>query len=204
MKIKICGLTRPADIDAANAYRPNYIGFVFAPTRRFVSDEQAAALKARLDKSIPAVGVFVNEPQEHIDALCRAGTIDMVQLHGEEDADYIAALRRRLPDGIPIILAQKVQSTEQILAADALDVDYLLLDTYRKGVLGGTGESFCWELIPKKLRHPFFLAGGLDATNLTQAAAYAPDCLDVSSGAETDGHKDPEKMRELIAQTRRL
>lgn len=200
MKIKICGLTRPEEIAAVNEALPDYIGFVFAPSRRQVSREQAAELKKRLDPRVLAVGVFVGAPAEEIAALCEAGIIDLIQLHGEEDAAYIAALRAQT--GAPIIRAVRVRNTEQILAAETLPCDYLLLDSYREGMAGGTGEPFDRSLIPA-LRKPFFLAGGIGPDTIREAAAHRPYCLDISSGAETGGRKDPYKINTLVRAVRR-
>ncbi len=195
MNIKICGLTRMADIDAVNDALPDYIGFVFAESRRKVGLEAAAAMKARLDPRIRAVGVFVNADMRNIYHLCEKGVIDLVQLHGDEDTDYITALKKEIH--CPVIKAVRVQSPKQVLETEALLCDYLLLDTYRKNAHGGTGESFDYALIPP-LTKPFFLAGGLHAGNIKQAAAQNPFCLDVSSGVETDGIKDAEKIRKIV------
>ena len=92
-RIKICGLKRMEDILAVNEYKPEYIGFVFADTKRFVSDELAAKLKGALDKEIQAVGVFVNEPIDHVVKLVSEGTIDVIQLHGQEDINYVNQFR---------------------------------------------------------------------------------------------------------------
>lgn len=202
MKIKICGLTRPSDIQAVNLYHPDYIGFVFARTRRFVSDEQAAVLKGLLDPSIPAVGVFVNEPVSHVAELCERGIIDLIQLHGDETEEYVQRLRRRVEK--PIIRALRVRSAQQIAQADTKGFDYLLLDAYNKNTYGGTGECFQWSLIPP-LSTPYFLAGGLDEHNL-KAAAAASDavCLDLSSGAETNDIKDADKIRRLVSIVRSI
>lgn len=95
-RIKICGLKRTEDIQAVNEYKPEYIGFVFAHTKRFVSDELAAELKSALDKGIRAVGVFVNEPIDHVVKLVSEGTIDVIQLHGQEDENYVNQLKKEL------------------------------------------------------------------------------------------------------------
>lgn len=198
-KIKICGLTRQEDIDIVNEVLPDYIGFVFAESRRRVSPEEAAALKMRLDERIRAVGVFVNADIADIEALCRNSVIDLVQLHGDEDSDYIAALMKKI--SCPVIKAVRVQSTQQVLDTAALPVDYLLLDTYKKDAYGGTGTVFDYKLIPK-LDKPFFLAGGLNAGNIKEAMAASPYCLDISSGVETDGVKDGAKIREIVGTIR--
>ena len=112
MKIKICGLKTPADVEKVNRYKPEYIGFVFANTKRFVTDEQASEMKKLLDKEIKAVGVFVDEPIEHVISLCNRGIIDVVQLHGAESEDYIREIKQKTD--ITVIKATKVQTAQQV------------------------------------------------------------------------------------------
>lgn len=205
---------KPCDIEYANRVKPDLVGFVFANTRRKISSAQAKQFREALDAEIPTVGVFVNEDIPVIASLVQDGCIDMIQLHGEEDADYIRRLRE-ICDA-PVIKAVKVQTVEQIRQAAALPVDYLLLDTYRKGVLGGTGEAFDWELLREAkaaagdtaegalFGKPYFLAGGLHAGNLREAAALGSYGLDVSSGIETDGSKDFTKMVEVMELVRKF
>ena len=207
-KIKLCGMKKPCDIEYANRVKPDFVGFIFANTRRKISASQAKQFRKALDAEIPAVGVFVNEDISVIASLVQDGCIDMIQLHGEEDADYIRRLREICD--VTVIKAVKVQTVEQIRQAAALPVDYLLLDTYRKGVLGGTGEAFDWELLRaakaaagdtaegELFGKPYFLAGGLHAGNLREAAALGSYGLDVSSGIETDGSKDFTTMVEVM------
>lgn len=205
---------KPCDIEYANRVKPDLVGFVFANTRRKISATQAKQFREALDAEIPTVGVFVNEDIPVIASLVQDGCIDMIQLHGEEDADYIRRLRKICD--VPVIKAVKVQTVEQIRQAAALPVDYLLLDTYRKGVLGGTGEAFDWELLREAkaaagdtaegalFGKPYFLAGGLHAGNLREAAALGSYGLDVSSGIETDGSKDFTKMVEVMELVRKF
>jgi phosphoribosylanthranilate isomerase len=199
VKIKICGLSRAEDIAAANNVQPDYIGFVFAKSRRQVSPEKAAELRRGLAAGIQAVGVFVNEPAENVARLAESGVIDIIQLHGDEDEAYLKNLRQ-LTDK-PIIKAVRVQSPEQILRAEKLPCDMLLLDTYTPGQYGGSGQMFDRLLLPK-LTKPWFMAGGLAADNLAAAVRECgenlPYAVDVSSGAETDGVKDAEKMLKLV------
>lgn len=213
-KIKLCGMMKPCDIEYANRVKPDFVGFIFANTRRKISAAQAKQFREALDAEIPAVGVFVNEDIPVITSLVLDGCIDMIQLHGEEDADYIRCLREVCD--VPVIKAVKVQTVEQIRQTAALPVDYLLLDTYRKGVLGGTGEAFDWELLREAkaaagdtaegelFGKPYFLAGGLHAGNLREAAALGSYGLDVSSGIETDGSKDFTKMVEVMELVRKF
>ena len=213
-KIKLCGMMKPCDIEYANRVKPDFVGFIFANTRRKISAAQAKQFREALDAEIPAVGVFVNEDISVITSLVQNGCIDLIQLHGEEDADYIRRLREVCD--VPVIKAVKVQIVEQIQQTAALPVDYLLLDTYRKGVLGGTGEAFDWELLREAkaaagdaaegelFGKPYFLAGGLHAGNLREAAALGSYGLDVSSGIETDGSKDFTKMVEVMELVRKF
>ncbi len=194
MKIKLCGLTRSQDILAANDCLPDYIGFVFANSRRQVTPRRAYELRTLLNSRIQAVGVFVNAPVEEIAALYDEGIIDFAQLHGDEDAAYLCALRSICP--CPIIKAVRVSEKRDILKAQTLPSDFLLLDTYVQGQMGGSGKPFHHGLIPP-LTKPFFLAGGISAHNLVQAMRANPYALDVSSGIETDGSKDAQKMVEL-------
>jgi len=153
-------------------------------------------MKNVLDRRIKAVGIFVNTAANEIVQMCKDNIIDVIQLHGDEDLSYIAKLRNEVSN--PIIKAVRMQDTCQLLEAQSLPCDYLLLDTYRKDVYGGSGESFDWSLIPK-LEKPYFLAGGLNAGNIETAAAQChPYCLDVSSGVETDGLKDRDKIKEIV------
>lgn len=200
-RIKICGVKRREDIEIVNKYKPDYIGFVFADTFRKVDFDTARQLKASLDRSIQAVGVFVNEPIESIERLCKCRVIDVIQLHGDEDGEYIRRLRAAV--SCNIIKGVRVRSKEQILQEEHKDCDFLLLDAYKKDVYGGTGKKFNWDLIPKSLAKKYFLAGGLDVTNVAEAIkALRPFCVDVSSSVETDGVKDESKIREIIEKVR--
>lgn len=198
MKIKLCGLTRPCDIEAVNELKPDYIGFVFAKkSRRYVSPEKAEELKAMLAPGIQAVGVFVNEEPERIVSLLEAGTIDVAQLHGQEGEREIRRLRE-LTDH-PLIQAFRIDTEQDVERANASMADYVLLDSGA----GGTGTVFDWDLL-QAIRRPYFLAGGLDTENLgTVKAKLNPYGIDVSSGIETDGYKDKEKMTAFVAAARK-
>lgn len=194
-KIKICGLSRECDIEFANRHKPDYIGFVFAKSKRQVTDGQAMKLKALLNPSILAAGVFVNDSIEHIDTLCRNGIIDIVQLHGDEDEAYINALKSRVKN--PIIKAVRVQSAGDILEAETLPCDFLLFDTYIKETYGGSGSTFNHDMIPP-VKKPFFVAGGLNVDNIRSVCNRGFYGLDISSGVETDGFKDETKIKRVI------
>lgn len=196
-KIKLCGLKRECDIEAVNKLNPDFIGFVFAEkSKRYVNPIEAAKLKEMLSKDIKAVGVFVNESPEAVAELLNKGTIDMAQLHGSEDEEYISRLRS-LTDK-PLIKAIKVQSKADIEAADESSADYVLLDSG-----AGTGMTFNWQLI-KGIKRPYFLAGGLTPENVAEAVkTLNPYAVDVSSGIETDGLKDEAKMADFVSIVRK-
>ena len=198
-KIKLCGLSRPCDIRAANELLPDYIGFVFAPkSRRYVSPEKAAELKRMLDPGIRAAGVFVDEQPQVIEALVSRGVIDAVQLHGREDEDYIQDLRRRLGN-TRILQAFSIRSERDAKRAEESSADLILADSPG----GGTGEVFDWGML-RKVARPYFLAGGLNPDNAGDAVnALAPYGVDVSSGIETGGEKDRKKMEKFVLAVRR-
>ncbi len=197
-KIKICGICRPEDIKAINQVLPDYIGFVFAESKRKISLDDAVNLKKLLNPAVKTVGVFVNENINRLIELCDLKVIDIVQLHGDENESYILELKNKIRN--PIIKAVRVRSQQDIKAAEDLPCDYLLLDSYKDNAYGGTGKTFDWSLIPKKSerKKPIFLAGGINRDNLSDALSAEPYCIDVSSGVETDGKKDPEKIKDTV------
>lgn len=197
-KIKICGLFRPEDIAAVNRAKPDYAGFVFAPSRRQVSPDRAARLIAQLDPAILPVGVFVNEsPATAARIAARAG-MRVIQLHGEEDAAYLTQLRS-LTD-CEVWKAVRVKDADSLSTMEGLNVERFLLDAYVQGEYGGCGESFRWELLNGLGRRDFILAGGLHEGNLGEALrTVRPYCVDLSSGAETKGLKDARKIEALVS-----
>lgn len=196
-KIKLCGLTRPEDITAANALEPDFVGFVFAPkSRRYVTGEQARTLRNQLSSSIQAVGVFVDEEPEQVAALLEAGIIDLAQLHGREDEGYLERLRALTEK--PIIQAFQIKTPNDLERAKSSSADYILLDSG-----AGTGTTFDWGLLTS-VRRPYFLAGGLGPDNVVQAVrTLHPWGVDVSSGIETGGVKDFHKMAAFVAAVRK-
>lgn len=195
-RIKLCGLTRPCDIEAANRLKPDYIGFVFAKkSRRYVSPEQAEALKKQLSPEIRAVGVFVSEDPETVAGLLNRGIIDLAQLHGSEDEAYLTRLRD-LTDR-PLLQAFRIAGEEDLHRAESSSADGILLDAG-----AGDGAVFDWKLL-KGWSRPYFLAGGLEPGNVREAIrTLQPWGVDVSSGIETDGKKDPEKMAAFVTAVR--
>lgn len=196
-RIKICGLNRPQDINAVNLWKPDYAGFVFAPGKRQISPSTARQLRDLLLSEILSVGVFVNSPIEEIIPLIRDHTIGLIQLHGDEDEEYIKALKKHPDFQAPIIKAVRVRSKEDILQANECSADFLLFDTYSKDSYGGSGRAFDWNMIPD-IKKPWFLAGGLGASNIKEAMKTNAFCLDLSSSVETEGLKDPVKIKEII------
>ncbi len=197
-KIKLCGLRRSEDILAANELKPDYIGFVFAKkSRRYVSPSEAYRLKSMLAPGIEAVGVFVDESVDTVYEYLSRGIIDIAQLHGHEDDEYIRKLKA-LTDK-PVIKALKVESKEDIEVANQSVADMVLLD-------GGAGDGKTWEWsLIKCIKRPYFLAGGLDESNIEEAVnVLKPYAVDVSSGIETDGVKDPDKMKRFVEKVRKV
>lgn len=196
-KIKLCGLSRRCDIEAANALMPDYVGFVFAEgSKRRVTPAQARALKNALSPGILAVGVFVDEDPATVAALLGGGIIDAAQLHGGEDAAYIRALRRMTDR--PIWQAFRVRTRADVEQAGRSEADCILLDAG-----AGTGTAFDWGLLDR-VERPYFLAGGLDTENVAGAIRLLrPFGVDVSSGIESGGGKDAEKMAAFVAAVRR-
>ncbi len=208
MKIKLCGLKRIEDIEAVNEAKPDYIGFIFVKkSRRYVSPETAEQLKQQLDHEIEAVGVFVNEDINKIIEQTKKQVIDVIQLHGEEDITYVKNLKKAV--SVPIIKAismTKPDAGQQIRMWEISDVDYLLLDSGN----GGTGEQFNYKLLQEigNLKKPYFLAGGLHPENLENAVQQLqnnqPYALDLSSGIETNGIKDMDKIKKAVEAARRI
>ncbi len=203
VKIKLCGLTRLEDIEAANRLKPEYIGFVlWDKSSRFVSRQQGAVLKKALLPGIKAVGVFVDEDPKTVASYLEEGIIDIAQLHGSEDRNYIRAMRRLSPDKeiIKAIRIEPESSLEDLLIRfRGCEPDYFLFDSGT-----GSGQKFNWDRIKGvELERPFFLAGGLDPDNVAEAIGeLGPYAVDVSSGIETDKKKDADKMERFVAAVR--
>lgn len=188
-KIKMCGLRREEDIFAVNKILPEFAGFIFAPKSfRHVAEENFLALKKILDKKILAVGVFVDEKISKVAKM--AENLDLIQLHGAEDENYISTLRNFTDK--KIIKAFKIKTAADLKIAEKSSADFILLD-------GGAGEGkvFDWTLL-KDFDRKYFLAGGLNCENVSDAIKILkPFAVDVSSGIETDKFKDAEKMKKF-------
>lgn len=197
-KIKICGLKRPIDIDYVNEALPDYCGFIIQVPKssRNVSPETVRLLRKRLDPSIKPVGVFVNADPEEILRLTEDGTLGAVQLHGEESPTYITSLKQKI--SVPVIKAYSISSPEDMKKANESPGDFILLDHGK----GGTGTAFDWSLLHRAER-PYFLAGGLNPENLAGAIqSFHPYGVDLSSGVETGGYKDRNKILAAVAAVR--
>ncbi|MCR4739037.1 MAG: phosphoribosylanthranilate isomerase [Lachnospiraceae bacterium] len=196
-EIKICGLTRLEDINNVNLLMPEYAGFVFyKKSRRYVGGKQAAALRRALSAKIRAVGVFVDDDPGMIADLVSEGIIDMIQLHGFEDDKYIETLRH-FTDA-QIIKAFLIHDDNDLKKAETCTSDHILLDAGK-----GDGKTFDWSIL-KDIKRPYFLAGGLNPQNVSGAViSLDPFAVDVSSGVETDGIKDPVKMKAFVNAVRR-
>lgn len=198
-KIKICGLRRPEDIVYVNEAKPDFAGFIIdvPKSRRNVPREKVRELTALLSPKILPVGVFVNAPMETILSLVTDGTLKAVQLHGQESQSYLEELKKQV--AVPLIRAFSIRSPEDLTEAEKSPADFVLLDNGA----GGTGETFDWSLL-SSFNRPFFLAGGLRLENIAEAVSrFHPYALDLSSGVETDGYKDKEKIIAAVAAVRR-
>lgn len=195
-RIKLCGMMRREDIEAVNSLLPDYCGFILSDGfRRSIGRDEFSELSELLDKRVKCVGVFVNEPIETI-ASEYAARLDLIQLHGSEDNEYIRTLSDMT--GKPVIKAFRITSEADIHAADRSAADYVLLDSGT-----GTGRTFDHSLI-KDIDRPFFLAGGLTPDNIGEALSrFSPFAVDASSSLETDGRKDRIKMTEFVNAVRK-
>ena len=195
-RIKFCGIRREEDVGYVNLVRPDYAGFVLAPGfRRTVSVQEAGRLSSLLDEGIVPVGVFVDEPPENVARLLEDGTISIAQLHGMEDEEYLSRLRD-FTSGT-LMKCFRVSSRGDVEAASCCSADLVMLDSGT-----GTGKAFDWSLA-EGLGRDFFLAGGLDPSNVGEAIKRMhPTAVDTSSGIETDGFKDYEKMEAFVKAVR--
>ena len=194
VKIKICGVRRLEDIEIANKYGPDYIGFVFAKSKRQVTPDLASKLKANLDPNIKAVGVFVDASADKILELYEDEIIDMVQLHGSESEEFILNLKEKTNHELKIIKAIEIHDGIDITEYDDSQADYLLFDSGK-----GSGKTFDWNSIKINLKHEFFIAGGLTSHNINEAInEFNPYAVDLSSSLEVNGFKDENKIREIM------
>lgn len=193
--IKLCGMRRAEDISYANEFLPDHIGFILSKGfRRTVDINFAAELVKKLDSRIKKVGVFVDEDPENVKKAADMLGLDVIQLHGSEDREYIKSLNIN----IPLWKAVRVRTAEDIYRAEELGCDHLLLDSFVQGAVGGSGVKGDWELIKStKISLPFFLAGGINADNLSDALSVSEN-VDISGGTETGGVKDRKKIKRIM------
>lgn len=196
VRVKVCGITRLEDALLAIELGADALGFIFYPkSPRNISIEDAKNITGKLPPFVQTVGVFVNEEVDVVRDIARSATLDIVQLHGNEDTSYMKAL------GLKFIKALRVSTHEDVLPAKdfiSAGASAILLDTYKVGIEGGTGETFDWEIALKAKEYgPIVLSGGLNPENVASAIAQvSPYAIDVCSGVEASpGKKDIDKMR---------
>lgn len=199
-KVKLCGLRTVEDILCVNEVKADIAGVIFTERfKRHVDEDTARKMKAALSPDIPLTGVFVDEPVSRIERLVRDGVIDYAQLHGSEDDAFIKELRMRCSGikGFKIIKAFQIKSVSDLDTAGLSEADMVLLD-------GGTGEGRAFDrTLIKDFGRDYILAGGLAPDNVAEAVReFHPAAVDVSSGTETDGKKDPEKMKRFVMNVR--
>lgn len=200
-KLKICGLRRSEDISYVNEFLPDYAGFILSEQFwRHISLDLLAQLTSRLSDKITPVGVFVNETVETIIPFSKY--LGVIQLHGDEDNNFIRTLKKHTD--CEIWKAIRPQSPDEISNACQGCADKLLIDSFSKNSVGGTGVVGNWEIIKSaEITKPFFLAGGISSDNIREAIeTVRPYGIDVSSSVETDKKKDKEKIRTIIKKAR--
>lgn len=197
-RVKICGISDVGNALVAAEAGADAIGLVFAPSRRRVTVEQAREIVDALPPFVTKVGLFVDEDPARIEEVADACRLDVVQLHGSESPGFCAALGRT------VIKAIRVKDAASLAVMDGYRVAGFLLDSYHPEVAGGTGRTFDWDLAEQVSgRYRVILSGGLTPANVTEAIEKVrPHGVDVSSGVETDGRKDPAKIREFVMRVR--
>ena len=186
---------------AAERAGADFLGFILWPeSRRYVSAKSAAGIVRAMQGSALSVGVVVDQPMEEVAALARRCRFSAIQLHGHEPPEYAEALRSAAD--VRIIKAFRWRDDFSVEAANDYPADYVLLDTFKKGMAGGTGETFRWREAAediRRLKKPLLLAGGISAENAGEAArTLSPFALDVSGSLEENGEKSPEKIKAFM------
>lgn len=204
IKVKICGLRRDLDIEFVNSYKPDYVGFVFAESKRKVKPEEVKKIASSLDKNIKKAGVFVNEKLSNILEIIETCKLDIVQIHGEETNEFVNMLKKEIKE-IEVWKAIRVKDEESLEVLKGYNADAFLLDSYTEGLYGGAGKIFDWKLALKAKEYgDIILAGGLDISNINEAVSLVqPYAVDISSGVESNGFKDEEKIKNFIYSVRR-
>lgn len=221
--VKICGIRNSATLNAMRQLDVDQVGFVFAPSKRQVTIEEAASMLRTIRNpafgakgAFDAVGVFVNPAMEELEEVMQAAPLDIIQLHGNESPEFChrvrAAFGTRIFKAIPI--PEQTASTPLAILEQferyAEAADALLVDTYDPVTSGGSGRTFSWDLLPpllewtRKQNIPLIVAGGLNPDNVARLVTqYAPDGVDVSSGVETNGMKDIVKITKFVERVKR-
>ena len=191
-ELKICGLSRLEDVIAVNRFGADYAGFVFfKKSKRYIDPYKAGELIELLRSDIKSVGVFLDEPLDSVISAARISGVEMIQLHGHESEEYVEYVKRTLER--PVIKAFKADEEGALERALNTSADYILIDSG-----AGTGKKFDWSIL-KDFGRDYFLAGGLDPESVGEAISkLEPFAVDVSSGVETDGVKDAEKIKKFI------
>ena len=197
-KIKICGLRRKEDAIWANALLPDYVGFVFAESKRKVRPSEALGIKKELDGRIKTVGVFVNPTPAELDAVLSECPLDIIQLHGDERPEFCNNI------GIPVWKAFRIKAPDDLTASKPYDVDAYLFDGYHPSTYGGMGQGFDWDMLHTHVfNRPIIIAGGINDKNVQRLIeTIHPMAVDVSSSVETNGYKDAVKIERLIKKVR--
>lgn len=197
-EVKICGITQPEDIDSLNALKPDYAGFVFAPSKRQVNVSEAKNLIQNLDPVIKSVGVFVDESIHKVKDIAEQCNLDILQFHGNESPKYCGLFMQEVWKSF------RVKDTHSLKEIAAYQVNGILLDAYHPKMYGGSGSSFNWHILEQfDTQNKFIIAGGLTSDNVSQCIyTTKPDVVDVSSGVETNGSKDALKILEFIRKVR--
>ncbi len=206
MMLKICGLRRSEDIEYVNKYLPDYIGFIFAESKRKVSVEEVNLLKKELNSKIKTVGVFVNEKIENIIKIVEKTNLDIVQIHGDETPEYVMKIKERTGDSLKIWKAIRVKNDDSVSIMSEYNVDAFVLDAFVENSYGGVGKTFDWNIALKAKKYgKIFIAGGLNTANVGELIKKVePYGVDVSSGIETNGFKDKVKISEFVKKVRKL
>lgn len=200
MKVKMCGMRREEDIIYANEIRPDYVGFIFADSKRYISPEMAEKFRKELNENIKVVGVFVNEDVKRMAEIAKKVPLDVIQLHGEERKEDILELKKLLGSEVQIWKAVRVRKREDVIKAMQLPAEKILLDSFAKNMYGGTGKLLDISLLTgMNFSKPYFLAGGLNTENIGDIIKKIhPYGIDLSGGIETDGKKDQKKMKKIM------
>ncbi|MET3289502.1 UNVERIFIED_CONTAM: phosphoribosylanthranilate isomerase [Brevibacillus sp. OAP136] len=206
--VKICGIRTQETLQLLVELQVDYVGFVFAPSKRQISGLEAGRLLAAVENHPVPVGVFVNPTVEELDEVLSYANLDVIQLHGQESPAFCAEVKERFGKKVwKAISVGKPGFSASSLAQYRLSVDGFLFDTYSADMAGGTGKRFDWAAIPQLMEETAgqasVFAGGIDGQNVGELlASFAPQAIDVSSGVETDGVKDEQKLREFMKRVR--